>query len=235
LDSPTPGEMKAYYFDNAEGDPRLPHFDERLPTVDTITLENMGIKYWAIPVDKEGKWEHEINKVSRERSYKNRDTIHISKAGLGDAYESKMKIFFTEHMHEDEEIRYILDGTGYFDVRETPSDAWVRIQIEAGDLLILPAGIYHRFTLDQRDYLRAMRLFKEEPLWTPYNRSEATEANPFRVTYLKDITLRTSDKDKFLSPYKAAAVFAIAVVFIAAVPLIRNQRLRIVPAFMLLR
>lgn len=64
------------------------------------------------------------------------------------------------HMHEDEEIRYILSGSGFFDIRETPTDAWMRLAVEPGDLIVIPAGIYHRFTLDEADKIKALRLFK---------------------------------------------------------------------------
>jgi 1,2-dihydroxy-3-keto-5-methylthiopentene dioxygenase len=54
--------------------------------------------------------------------------------------------------------------------------------------MILPAGIYHRFTPSKTDYTHALRLFKDEPKWTPYPRKDGGEF-PEREEYAKKIGL----------------------------------------------
>ncbi|KAG2131209.1 Acireductone dioxygenase ARD family [Suillus cothurnatus] len=175
--------MRAYYFDNIPGDQRLPH-DSGNPVSDHI-LKSLGLLHWYIPTSEQ----NQIDTIAEERSYKNRDTITVTKQGLGDLYEAKLKSFYEEHMHEDEEIRYILEGTGFFDVREHLSDSWIRCQVDTGDLIVLPAGIYHRFTLDETNAIKALRLFKDEPKWTPINRGDLTDVNPHRVDYLNSLAV----------------------------------------------
>lgn len=88
--------MRAYYFDNIPGDQRLLHDSGN--AVSGSDLQKIGVLYWTIPIDEQGTWEEKINDVARERSYKNRDTINVTKEGLGDAYESKLKTFFEEYV-----------------------------------------------------------------------------------------------------------------------------------------
>ena len=62
-------------------------------------------------------------------------------------------------------------------------DKWIRILCKKGDLIIIPEGIYHRFTLNEDDYTKAMRLFVGEPVWTPYNRPQ--DEHDSRKKYLQ--------------------------------------------------
>ncbi|KAL2124203.1 hypothetical protein VTJ04DRAFT_568 [Mycothermus thermophilus] len=170
--------MRAYYYDNLPGDQRLPHEDTSKSPLTEAELNKLGVLYYRFD-DVAG-----VDALAAERGYKNRDEITVSPERMGDAYEAKVRMFFDEHLHEDEEIRYVRDGRGYFDVRDR-EDRWVRIAVEKDDLLILPAGIYHRFTTDESNYIHAMRLFKEEPKWTPLNRSEELSSNPYRKEYVQ--------------------------------------------------
>lgn len=165
--------------------------------MDPAYLSKLGVLYRRCPSI------GAVDAIAAQRSYKNRDEIIVSPKTMGLAYDEKVKMFFNEHLHEDEEIRYVLDGEGFFDVRGV-QDEWVRIHLEKGDLIVLPAGIYHRFTTDNHNvsaaaicgshmslltsgskkYIKAMRLFKDEPKWTPLNRAPELEKNPARKEYI---------------------------------------------------
>lgn len=133
--------VNSYHY---QGDCRLPH--ESADKLPTSALADVGVLYYSFPLDKSDS-EDGVAKLAKERNYKNKDVITVAPSAMGDVYEQKIEMFFREHMHEDEEIRYILEGKGYFDVRN-PGDRWIRIELESGDLIVLPAGIYHRFTVN---------------------------------------------------------------------------------------
>ena len=71
-------------------------------------------------------------------------------------FDDKVKAFFEEHIHDAEEIRYIISGSGFFDVRDA-DDKWVRVHIKKGDLMTLPEGIYHRYVWQ---YLTSVLILK---------------------------------------------------------------------------
>ncbi|KAF6101894.1 acireductone dioxygenase 1 [Phyllostomus discolor] len=159
--------VQAWYMDDSTEDPRLPHRAEPARPVGLEQLRRLGVLYWKLDADRYED-DPELEKIRRERNYSWMDIITICREKLPD-YEEKIKMFYEEHLHLDDEIRYVLDGSGYFDVRDE-EDRWIRIAMEKGDMITLPAGIYHRFTLDEQNYVKAMRLFVGDPVWTAYNR-----------------------------------------------------------------
>mmetsp|Transcript_19380 Transcript_19380/g.19734 ORF Transcript_19380/g.19734 Transcript_19380/m.19734 type:complete len:286 (+) Transcript_19380:22-879(+) len=155
-------------------------------------LQKLGIAYWkmdadnftypakAIPWDPKDATDPKLQAIRDSRGYSYADIISV-RPDLLPGYEVKIKAFFEEHIHDAEEIRYILDGSGYFDIRDTDNH-WIRIHIKKGDLMTLPEGCYHRFTCDTTDFIQAMRLFMGEPVWTPFNRPQ--DQHPSREGYV---------------------------------------------------
>lgn len=154
--------------DDEKNDQRLEH--HRNPP-EFVSLENLfkktGVEYFQLNVNSYST-DGVLDELKKERGYTYEDEIVCSKECLPN-YEDKIKSFFIEHLHTDEEIRFVLDGSGYFDVRDG-TDQWIRIAVSAGDMIIIPSGIYHRFTLDVKNYIKAKRFFIGEPVWLPHNR-----------------------------------------------------------------
>uniref|UniRef100_A0A673CS47 Acireductone dioxygenase n=1 Tax=Sphaeramia orbicularis TaxID=375764 RepID=A0A673CS47_9TELE len=159
--------LEAWYMDSSDEDQRKPHKLNPNQPVTLDELKTLGVYYWKLNADIY-ETDPDLEQIRKEQGYSYMDIITIHKDKLPN-YEEKLKMFFEEHLHLDDEIRYILDGRAYFDVRDK-EDRWIRISMSKGDLITLPAGIYHRFTLDETNYTKAMRLFVGEPVWKAYNR-----------------------------------------------------------------
>ncbi|XP_042356319.1 1,2-dihydroxy-3-keto-5-methylthiopentene dioxygenase [Plectropomus leopardus] len=159
--------LEAWYMDDSDEDQRKPHRRNPNEPVSMEELKEIGVYHWKLNADIY-ETDSELEKIRKDQGYSYMDIICIHKDKLPN-YEEKLKTFFEEHLHLDDEVRYILDGQAYFDVRGK-DDRWIRIAMSKGDLITLPAGIYHRFTLDETNYTKAMRLFVGEPVWKAYNR-----------------------------------------------------------------
>ncbi|XP_033321156.1 acireductone dioxygenase 1 [Megalopta genalis] len=160
--------VRAWYMDKSNADQRLEH--HKVPP-EFLSLEDLfektGVEYFKVNYENYQN-DNTLTELRQKRGYTYEDEITCSKECLPN-YEEKLKNFFTEHLHTDEEIRLVLDGSGYFDARDK-DDNWIRIEVVPGDLIIIPSGIYHRFTLDTNNYIKAKRYFVGEPVWLPYNR-----------------------------------------------------------------
>jgi len=184
--------LEAWYMDNdTTTDQREEHRQEPNQPCSMQTLASLGVLYWKMDADN-FETDPELQTLRDERGYDYHDIIEVSPTTLP-GYEDKIKTFYEEHIHEDEEIRYCLAGSGYFDIRDL-EDRWIRILVNKGDMIVLPEGSYHRFTLDTSNYIKAMRLFQGEPIWTPFNRPQ--EENASRQKYLQTFSNTAAPEEK---------------------------------------
>jgi 1,2-dihydroxy-3-keto-5-methylthiopentene dioxygenase len=75
--------------------------------------------------------------------------------------------FSREHWHDEDEVRFIIEGRGLFHVHP-PQGPVFAIEVEAGDLIRVPRGTRHWFDLCAERRIRAIRLFQDPSGWTPH-------------------------------------------------------------------
>jgi 1,2-dihydroxy-3-keto-5-methylthiopentene dioxygenase len=75
--------------------------------------------------------------------------------------------FNREHWHDEDEVRFIVEGRGLFHVHP-PAGPVFAIEVEAGDLIRVPRGTHHWFDLCADRRIRAIRLFQDSSGWTPH-------------------------------------------------------------------
>jgi 1,2-dihydroxy-3-keto-5-methylthiopentene dioxygenase len=75
--------------------------------------------------------------------------------------------FSREHWHDEDEVRFIIEGRGLFHVHP-PDGPVFAIEVEAGDLIRVPRGTHHWFDLCGERRIRAIRLFQDTSGWTPH-------------------------------------------------------------------
>ena len=77
--------------------------------------------------------------------------------------------FVDEHYHDEDEVRFVLEGAGVFDIRSR-DDRWMRVTVEPGDLIVVPKERHHRFFLTDAKHIRCVRLFQDASGWVPHYR-----------------------------------------------------------------
>lgn len=106
----------------------------------------------------------QLEAVKADGGYTTSDVIdlHPDVPGL----EEMLARFNSEHWHDEDEVRFIIDGRGLFHIN---TDRGVlALEVQAGDFLRVPCGTLHWFDLCGDRRLRAIRLFQDKSGWTPH-------------------------------------------------------------------
>ena len=116
----------------------------------------------------------EIERLQAQGGYVTADVIdvHAQTPGL----EAMLNKFNSEHWHDEDEVRFIIEGRGLFHIHPRNAPV-IAIEVEAGDLLRVPRGTWHWFDLCPDRRIRAIRLFQNPAGWTPHYTQSGVDKN----------------------------------------------------------
>lgn len=107
-------------------------------------------------------FEDEIATISEQRGYHSADVIALSPKT--DGLDTVLAKFDKEHTHAEDEVRFTVSGRGIFAVRGRDGEMY-SVEVQPGDLLAVPEGTHHYFTLCSDKQIQCIRLFTEKSGW----------------------------------------------------------------------
>jgi 1,2-dihydroxy-3-keto-5-methylthiopentene dioxygenase len=154
---------------------RFPPQDTRIESDGAVAaaLAPLGIDYERWSLDRVGPdasaeqvlaaYAEEIDAMKRLGGYVTADVIDVNPATPN--LESMLAKFDKEHTHSEDEVRFILVGRGIFFLNINGQVA--SVEVGPGDMLRVPRGATHWFTLCEDRRIRAIRWFQDTTGWTP--------------------------------------------------------------------
>jgi 1,2-dihydroxy-3-keto-5-methylthiopentene dioxygenase len=106
----------------------------------------------------------EIAKLKERGGYVTADVIDVTPRTPN--LEAMLAMFRREHWHDEDEVRFVLEGRGVFFIHPRDRDVFA-IEVGPGDLIRVPRGTWHWFDLCADRRIRAIRLFQDPAGWTP--------------------------------------------------------------------
>lgn len=156
------------------------HIPERKQTIDDATeltafLAEFGIIYKRWPLEERvspdassedilAAYAPEIDELKRWGGYVTADVINVTPDTPN--LDAMLNKFNKEHQHSEDEVRFIVKGTGLFHIHPETGPVF-SITVQGGDLITVPRGTKHWFDLCQERTIRAIRLFQDMAGWTP--------------------------------------------------------------------
>lgn len=149
--------MKAYWLDNGE-------------KISAQELKVHGVDYAQLDLN---NYQGDLDLIKTANNYVAQDIVELTPQTPNlDVILAK---FDKEHIHTDDEVRFVLAGSGIFDIRSS-DDRWMRVEVYASDYISVPANRNHRFFVREDKTIRCVRLFKDNTGWTPIYRPEKVAA-----------------------------------------------------------
>jgi len=106
----------------------------------------------------------EIDAMKQRGGYVTADVIDVNPETPG--LDTMLARFDKEHTHSEDEVRFILAGRGIFFLNL--DGKVVSVEVHPGDMLRVPRGTTHWFTLCADKRIRAIRWFQDATGWTPH-------------------------------------------------------------------